>query len=706
MSVRAKIVAIAIFGMALYVVFAFLFGWRVVSPIFTTLENQQAQRDILRCMEAIDREVQHLDQFCFDWACWDDTYAYVDSPNEAYESSNLIDATLADNRLNMLYVVRNNGQVVWGKAYDLQKNEVVDFPDFAGPTWGAAHPLLAHQEPEDAIAGLLLTSRGVMLVSSRPIVTSNMEGPIRGALVMGRLLSGEMVEQLREQTQVDMQVRPLPETWAEQAPEQILAPRAVRIQAVDLSTLGVSAVFANAYGAPAFLLQARVPRAITRAGAQVSRLAAWSVLGGGLACLWAMLYLMRRAVITPLTRLTRHVTQISETGEMALLDPRGRKDEFGVLSRQFNRMLVRLENDAAARERAQRALLESEERFQRLLQSIDDMVWSSSADGKQVFFANPAAETVFGRPPEAFVDDPGLLRALIHPDDRAQADASLQRVCESGHAEAEYRILRPDGAMRWVHDRRALVRDAEGNPLRIAGIISDITDLKHMHERMSETQRLAELGEMGASIAHELRNPLAGIGGALQVIRGGFPEDEPRRDAIDEALSQVARMEQTVQHVLRYAKPWMPRRNFADLRGFARTAMEHISAQFALEGIVCEVEPGPPLRLAFDPDLLEEACANVVQNAAHLMPDGGRIRVDFRASGGQVEMRIHDEGPGFAPEALSRALDPFFTTKTRGTGLGLVICRRILEAHGGGVRLENRAGGGATVILLLPTEEN
>ena len=312
---------------------------------------------------------------------------------------------------------------------------------------------------------------------------------------------------------------------------------------------------------------------------------------------------------------------------------------------------------------------------------------------------------MLGHPPEALLRDPGLLRAVMHPDDRDTVETGLQALHADGHAETEYRVLRSDGGVRWVHDRRALVRDSEGNPVRIAGIISDITELKRMHDRISETQRLAELGEVGASIAHELRNPLAGIGGALQVIRNGFAGGDPRREALDEALAQVARMEQTVRHVLRYARPWTPRRQYADLRSFSRICFERLFAQQAADGVEYAVEAGPPVQVAFDPDLLEEACGNVVQNAISMMPGGGRISVQLMVEEDFVELRVHDEGPGFGPEALDRALDPFFTTRARGTGLGLVICRRILEAHGGGIRLENRPEGGATVVLMLSRKE-
>mgnify|MGYP006280981057 CR=1 FL=1 len=704
MSIRAKIVIVAFSGMALYMLFALLFGWLVVGPAFSRLEGQLARRDLLRCMQALDREVQHLNQFCSDWAAWDDTYAYVKTPTPEYEASNLVEATLADNELSLLYVLRPSGEVVWGKEYDYEANVEMEFPEFPDDHWGRTHPLLSIDSPAGSIAGPILTSRGPMLVSSRPIVTSNNAGPIRGVFVMGRLLTDNMMKQLREQTQIEMFFRPLPGSDAAGISASA-AGRQMRTHVMDGRTLQIHTVVLNAFGDPVFLLRALLPREIARTGARIASLAAWAVIGGGLVCLWAMLYLMRRLVTTPLAEITRHVTRIGETGELQLADTRGRKDELGTLSRQFNKMLVRLEHDAAARERAQAALRESEERFQRLLQSIEDIVWSSSPDGEEVFFANPATEKVLGRPPEDFLKIPGLLCSMMHPEDRLDAQAILLPVQENGHAETEYRVVRPDGAIRWVHDRRVLVRDEEGAPVRVAGIISDITELKQMHERMSETQRLAELGEMGASIAHELRNPLAGIAGALQVIRDGFPEQDPRRDAIGQSLAQVARMEQTVQHVLRYAKPWTPHRQYADLRAFARDVFGDLLARQGTAGVACEVRDGAPVRVPFDPNLLEEACANAVQNAVSMMPDGGTISVEIARRGPWAEMGIYDTGPGFAPEALERALDPFFTTKARGTGLGLVICRRILEAHGGRVRLENRPAGGAAVTFILPGKE-
>lgn len=707
MSIRVKVVGISILTIALFIGLDFMVQQAVIQPSFHDLERDQALRDMNRCLQTIDREIHHLNTICWDYAAWDDTYDYVVAPEPAYEETNLIPATFLDNRLNVLFILNLAGCVVWSDIYDLETEKTISMPDFPEDSWGADHPLLVHKGPQDSVAGLLMTSKGPMLIASRPIVTGGSKGPIHGTLVMGRFLDENFVRQLVEQTQVKMQLYPKADTAKGiQREDRVVQvpPTEPRIDNADPRLLRVSTALTDVFGQAVLLLTAEVPRETTAKGEAAMQVDALGAIVAGMLILLLLLILLRNMLVDPLTALTRHVAQIGESGELSLIQPYTRTDEFGTLARVFNRMVDRLRRDSEARERADIALRESEERFQTLLASLDDVVWSATLDGTQMLYVNAAAERMFGVPLTELAKHSDISLPYVHPEHRAVLTDQLCALRATGRCDAEYRIVRPDGETRWVHDRRNIIHDASGCAIRVGGVISDITGIRQMYERVVKSRHLAELGELGASVAHEIRNPLAGISGALQVIRDGFSADDTRRGIMHEALEQVGRVESSVQQLLLYARPWEPKSQRLDLRQFAENA---VRAALEREGRDCcrlDVASGPPVHALFDPTLMEQVMDNLTQNAVQAMPEGGVIELSVQRLVSGVQLQLRDHGQGMAGEDASRVFEPFFTTKSQGTGLGLPICRRIMEAHGGSIQLVNCADGGVRAILELPSE--
>ncbi len=150
---------------------------------------------------------------------------------------------------------------------------------------------------------------------------------------------------------------------------------------------------------------------------------------------------------------------------------------------------VSLQREIAERTRTEQELAESDERFASLLRSVNDVVWAASADGTQFLYINPAVEQVYGRSTADFLEDPNLWLEAVHPEDRQRATQSARKLLESGHTEMVYRIVRPDGEVRWINDRKSVVFDGDGNPIRIGGIATDITERVKAEEALRESQQ-------------------------------------------------------------------------------------------------------------------------------------------------------------------------------------------------------------------------
>ncbi len=232
--------------------------------------------------------------------------------------------------------------------------------------------------------------------------------------------------------------------------------------------------------------------------------------------------------------------------------------------------------------------------------------------------------------------------------------------------------------------------------------------LKEAQEQLIRSDRLATIGELAAGLAHDLRNPLTGISGALHVLTGQLPDHDPRQGLLAEIQSQIARMNKTLTDLLSHARPPEPQYIPLNVNEVVEQSLWFLPTASAngIE-IVKDLQPDlPPLRL--DPNLLHQAFLNILVNARQAMVAGGRLTVrtclvrNPFSKEEAVEVTIADTGPGITKEHLSRIFQPFFTTKTQGTGLGLAITTRIVEQHRGRISVESEPGKGATFRITLP----
>jgi signal transduction histidine kinase len=239
---------------------------------------------------------------------------------------------------------------------------------------------------------------------------------------------------------------------------------------------------------------------------------------------------------------------------------------------------------------------------------------------------------------------------------------------------------------------------------------------QYHQQRLARAERLATLGELAASVAHEIKNPLAGIAGAVQILAEELPDGDPRREIMGEILAQIRRLDGSVRDLLAFARPARPELHPCDLRRILDRVLLVVAEDETARDVrvIREYQADLP-QVPADEKLLQQVFFNLVLNAAQAMAGRGTITlgIAFRevgaggsegaaAAGPCVEVRVADTGPGIAPAALREIFTPFFTTKPRGIGLGLAIARRIVEDHGGRIWAESLPGRGAAFTIRLP----
>ncbi len=229
------------------------------------------------------------------------------------------------------------------------------------------------------------------------------------------------------------------------------------------------------------------------------------------------------------------------------------------------------------------------------------------------------------------------------------------------------------------------------------------TERSAVEEKLTRAAHLAEVGQLAASLAHEIKNPLAGISGAIQILRDDMASDDPHQPVLKEILGQIGRLDATVKDLLQYARPSPPHAKEVSLHDAITRVLAVLREEPALQEVQIKFD-GAASRTSITADeaQIEQLLLNLLLNAAHASQPGGTVHLDIEDNSTYVRLIIADTGKGMTPEVRDRAFEPFFTTKAKGTGLGLSICRRITDVHRGRIDLLSEPGRGTTVIVDLP----
>jgi two-component system sensor histidine kinase HydH len=250
-----------------------------------------------------------------------------------------------------------------------------------------------------------------------------------------------------------------------------------------------------------------------------------------------------------------------------------------------------------------------------------------------------------------------------------------------------------------------IITDSEQQFMGRVLLISDVTEIRSLEQRMRENERLAAVGRMAGGVAHEVRNPLSSIKGLALLLKNKFPAGSREQDTADLLIQETERMNRTITEMLSFTRPSALRLGRVDLARLLTRSLELIRAEAAENGIATVLDAPPDLPPVLgDVDRLQQVVMNVLLNAIQAMEQGGRLTVALgvRAEGRTVELRISDTGQGIAADLLPQVFYPYFTTKQGGTGIGLAISQKIIADHGGSIEMESELGQGATVIVQLP----
>jgi len=442
------------------------------------------------------------------------------------------------------------------------------------------------------------------------------------------------------------------------------------------------------------------------------------ILGGGVFALVLMifaLHLIGRSITGPLAALAKAVRS-SPSGLVPTVPVMDRKDEIGNLTRVMHAMGSQIRDHLTVVEKSEtelRALNQdlsaSESKYRSLVDHAPFGIFTTK--GMAMVFSNRYNRVLAGLNPDE-EGDPEAIRSAIHPEDRDRVLSEYAKAVKEGRPyETVFRFLHKDGTVRKVLSRRIPIKDAGGQVVMYQGFNIDITALDQMQTRLSRSERLATLGQVAAGIAHEIRNPLVGIGSTTSLLVDDTDSTDPRRADLEVILRETRRLDRIVNQIIEYARPRELAPMLFSFPELIQEVLKLLDAPLSNKAmkVNCALPPTLP-QVHADRDQLKQVLLNVFQNAIESSREGGVLSVAAYPSARNLDpgivITVTDQGTGIPSQDLPHVFEPFFTRgKHRGTGLGLAICRNIVDAHGGEIQLTSDVGKGTTARLWLPLRQ-
>jgi PAS domain S-box-containing protein len=366
--------------------------------------------------------------------------------------------------------------------------------------------------------------------------------------------------------------------------------------------------------------------------------------------------------------------------------------------------------------------LQSEERFRQLAENIDQVFWMFDLGTRRMLYISPAFEKVWGYNSAVLYQKWGTLMESVHTDDRGRLRSLFPKM-RSERVEASYRIVRPDGAVRWIQGRSFPICNKEGVPYRLAGIAEDVTAQRELEEQLRQANKMEAVGRLAGGVAHDFNNLLTVINGYTDLLFKKLSANDQIHVELNEIRGAGQRAEELTSQMLAFSR--------SQIR-----ATEALNLRSVIEGVAKMLRPmiGEDIELVtvYDPELgqvkadrteLTQIVLNLAANARDAMPTGGTLTFNARnidvddtyaryhprsRLGPYVRLTVTDTGVGMDVETQQHLFEPFFTTKQvgKGTGLGLATVYGIVSRYGGWIGVKSKPGSGATFEVYLPRVES
>lgn len=668
------------------------------------LEEEQVRQNATVVIGSIDGWLDMLRRTNGDWSGWDDTYEFIQNHNQSYIQANLVDGTFTELDLNFIIFIDLEGRIVYGNAFDPNKKKKIPLPENLKDYFLKNSDLLRHSTPQSAITGIILVEAGQdpIMVSSRPILTSGDQGPIRGTLLMGRNLSKEKLNDLGRLSGIQIQIAYLPDSPSDVLQELISGKQngkmPILVKPKDKNFITGFTLIRDVFRRPAVILSISMLRDIYLEGEAKFRYYLASLLLLAVAFIGTTLFLLQRLIVNRVTFLNNWATRVDDIQNLPPFPPFGGADELAELAEAIKDSYLRIQ-------KAEAISIQSQERYRMLVEMSPDMIFILTGEERRIHSLNASFEKITGWSGEDFIDRP--FTDLLYPEDIPVVNDMFDRIMNGQKiSPIEIRILTQSGDIR-IEEVTAVPEIRSSNIVRIMGFAHDISERKQAELILLESERkLRQLSTLllnaqeheRTRISQELHDEL---GQSLTVLKFKIRavqkrlSEEPEiqaeclllRQSIDQIIENVRRLSLDLRpSVLEDLGLWK------SLQWLVRNAAHHYQIESRVEIDIIDFFIPPECQI-FIFRIFQEALTNIGKHA-----QASCVYFSVKYSEGGIRLRIRDDGIGFDPSKTDQ-----FTSDYKGLGIPAMYERaRIL---GGNLEIRSQKDEGTEVTLIISTRK-
>ena len=706
-DISKKIFIITILIFAVFTA-TFMFSYNVQLSNFLKLEQADTLNDVEKIQNVVSTEQNYLDNMVQDWACWDDTYRFIEDQNQGYINTNLQDQTLAELNVNVMLFVNDTGSLVYEKSIDLETGKEKPVPEELIELIESG--VLSTKSEDDDIRGCVLLDEDPMFVSCHPILTTGYEGPMKGTLIFGRYFDSDLLDYFSEITCSSLLMYRVDEDmpFDFQAKAQNLSDFPYMIIVEPFSEEIIAGYFElkDVSGKPAIIMRADFPRDLYLNGEKTLNYMYFFLLLTGLVTGVGVKFALDSFFVSRLVEIDNFVTRVRSEKDLSKRLPLKDNDELYRLSREINGMLNEIdlaEQGLKVQEREKKVILDSLNELVIFVNPQLNIIWANKA---ALEYMHLDLEKAMGM---RFKDTPDISGPPVE-------HLQLEEIFVSGNKESG-EFTAKDGNSWFI--QAIPVTDDNGKIIGVLETCRDITGRKAA-EKFYQEKQIAEIAnrtksEFLANMSHELRTPLNSIIGFSDLLcEQVFGELNEKQLKCASNISRSGKhLLNLINEILDISKVEAGKLeldyNEFELANKLNTIKDLLSSIAGRKNIQIEIDMDSKLTsIRADEDRFVQIMYNLVDNAIKFSCENSSVKIGARIKGDLVEITVKDTGIGIKAENQHKIFKPFsqvdsFSSKKfQGTGLGLSLVKQIVHLHGGYVWFRSSPGEGSTFAFTIP----
>ncbi|MCC4772087.1 PAS domain-containing protein [Methanosarcina sp. DH2] len=675
---------------------------------FLELEQVDTTENVERVQNAVSARQGYINYVVQDWACWDDTYQFIEDGNQQYIDVDLQNETLAGIRINVMLFVNDSGDLVYAKSVDVNSAEEKPVPQ--GLLKMIEDGTLLTKGEDDLISGIVLLDEGPMLIACHPILTTKYEGPSKGTLIFGRFFDNFLLESFKDVTRSSLSMyrtdQEMPPDFQKEFRKFSETPDKILVEPLSKDRVAGYFELRDISGQPALIVRADFPRELYLHGERTLNYMYLFLLFTGLLTGIGVKFAFDRLFISRLVEIDDFVTKVRSEKDLSKRLSLKDNDELYRLSREINGMLNEIylaEQELKAQEREKKVLLDSLNELVVFVNPEMRIIWANKAALKHMQVSLEKAVGIF-------------LKATPDTSSPLVEYPQLEQVFMTGEKKSG-EFTSKDGRI-WFF-QAIPVADENGKIIGVMETCRDITESKKAEQLLHEKQ-IAEVAnrtksEFLANMSHELRTPLNSIIGFSDLLY-----EKVYGEINEKQIKAVGNISRSGKHLLNLIN------DILDLSKVEAGKLELDYKEFELAGklstiknLLSPIADRKRIEIKIDVDKnlttirADEArfvqiLYNLLDNAIKFSQESGLVKVEAKKKGDLVEIMVKDNGIGIKAEDQHKLfkpfsqVDPFSSKKFQGTGLGLALVKQIVNLHGGSVWFSSKIGEGSTFAFTIP----